>query len=122
FVINEATSAFDAATVARLVDWASQLGLSQALAATVERSVLGKTKEDRLAHQQVLARYRQEVTGTKPFKLERASIERLANLVSSLGLSQDEAARIEREEMGGTKEMIFDYQRADALYSDEVRT
>lgn len=121
-VMSEFGAPLTPALVGRLADQANKLGLNQAQAATVERSILGGTKEERLAYFEALTRYRQEVERIMVRGLDRNSIARLADFGQMLGLSQEEVAKLEREEIGDTKEMIFAYQLANERYTSEVRT
>jgi len=75
----------------------STLGLSQEDAATIEQEVMGDTKE--------AIWYRKEVEKAWANKqLNRESAAYLTRLVGNLDLDRDDAAAIEREVMGCTKE------------------
>jgi len=95
--------ALNKAEVDRLEALATQLGIDGEQAASVERVVLGETKEAVL-----LRRYREAVAmvweGGSLSALEATWLRALAG---ELGLARDQAADTEREIMGATKEGVF---------------
>lgn len=121
-VKREANQPFTSALVARLADQARKLGLNQANTASVERALLGRTREERLAHDEALARYREEIIQSFARGLKRPQLVRLADLAHTLGLSEEEAAQIESRELGSTKERLFAHQQANERYTQEVKT
>src|SRR6266567_3025682 len=89
---------------------ARTLGLSSNEVTTIERQVMGGTKESILEIQgrrDALADYSKAVRKIQPKQLTLQQVNELAAQARSSGLSSDEAAGIEREIMGGTKEELL---------------
>ncbi len=98
----------DEAKIEKLTRLASDISLAQEQIATIEREVMGDTKETiwacQVAHEHQ-EQYRREVEKAWAKKqLNRESAAYLTGLVDSLDLDRDKAATIEREVMGDTKE------------------
>jgi hypothetical protein len=86
--------------VDRLNTFADQLGLDKDQAWEVERLILGNSKESILSHQ-----YRDAVEMVwADGDLNRLEAEWLGELADGLGLDQDQAAYLEREIIGATRE------------------
>jgi hypothetical protein len=89
---------------------AHMLGLSSNEVTTIEHQVMGGTKESILEIQRrrdALADYSKVVKKIQPKQLTQQQVNELAAQARSSGLSSDEAAGIEREIMGGTKEELL---------------
>ena len=102
--------------LAELAAQANKFGLSRDEVATIERQVIGDTKEviwERQCRRNDVNEYRAVVRRAwEPNRtLTPAQLAELATQVTRLGLSQGEAIAIEREIMGDTKERIDERQR-----------
>ncbi len=95
------------AQVNELSAQASRLGLSKDEAAAIEREIMGHSKEG-ILHYAALAEYRMLVARAWTGRmLTRMQVDDLTVQMNRLGLRKDEAAAIEREVMGDTKEGIL---------------
>lgn len=93
-----------------------RLDLSAKQAEKIEREELGDTLGGRLTAQVSAATddYREAVRRTLANEfLEVAHLDLLSQTAERLGLSRNEAAKIEREILGDAKEIVFDRQRAE---------
>jgi hypothetical protein len=117
-----------------LDDHIKELGLSVSNASTIEREVMGETKEailerqERSAEEQVV----EERTAAKEQyhnaveeawadnHLSGGDTQRLGALVSQLNLSRDTAVSIERDVMGDTKEAILERQELAAREREQL--
>lgn len=109
----EPTKKLTQAQVKELRAFAQKLGLSTEAATSIEREITGQPAPEILRQQHFadLARYRTEVSKAWLDRtLTAPKMDYLSGLSARLGLSQDEAAVIERETMGDTKEAIWTRQ------------
>jgi WD40 repeat protein len=96
-----------------LNDLANQLGLSEEQRAEIERQVLSATIGE--IHERQREEYREAVEEAwKDRKLSRAEVDRLGAFANDLGL-EEEAAGIEREVLGATREEILPQQYHEAV-------
>ena len=105
----------DEAKIEKLTRLASDISLAQEQIATIEREVMGDTKEAiwarQVAHEHQ-EQYRREVEKAWAKKeLNTESKAYLTGLVDSLDLDREEAATIERAVMGNTKEARWERYR-----------
>ncbi len=113
----------DEAKIEKLTRLASDISLAQEQIAAIEREVMGDTKEaicSRQVAREHQKRYRGEVKAAWASQLTREKVIFLSGLMSTLGLSQEEAATIERKVMGDVKEAIWARQVAYEQYLSEV--
>jgi actin-like ATPase involved in cell morphogenesis/chorismate mutase len=103
----------DEIKIAQLTTLANDLGLTEDQAADIEREVMGETKEEIFSQQKAFEQYHLAVeVAWAERRLDEAKAEQLKALANRLGLTEDQAADIEREVMGETKEAIFAHQVA----------
>ncbi len=111
----------DEIKITQLSTLANDLGLTEDQAADSERKVMGETKEAIFAHQVALEQYHKAVEEAwAERRLDEAKVEQLKALANKLGLNDDQAAGVEREVMGETKEAIFARQVAIEQYHKAV--
>jgi molecular chaperone DnaK (HSP70) len=100
--------------VERLAKLAREIRLDEGTAAAIEREVLGDLKE-RIYKRQLDAQreqYRQAVRVVwEDKRLTSAEVTQLSTLVQNLGLDQAQAASIENEIMGGTKDEMLEWSK-----------
>ncbi len=96
----------DQAKLERLTALAKELALSKEQVAQIERKVMSDTKEV-IFDSQRQERYRKAVEAEwRDKKLDGTKIIQLSTLANDLGLTEDQAADIEREVMGETKKVL----------------
>jgi cell division ATPase FtsA len=104
-----ATQRLTQAQVEELANLANRLGISIENVATIERQIMGDTKENILMrYQAALEQYRRTVAGVWKGKgLAPSAVNDLTEQVRMLNLSREEAESIERSVMGDTKDRLL---------------
>ncbi|HKP51295.1 MAG TPA: Hsp70 family protein [Chloroflexia bacterium] len=88
----------------RLSALATQLGLDTVQAASIEKGMLGDTKEEVVRRLAAESSYDAALRQTQPGKMSGSEVKKLLALAGQLGLTPEQVQRIERGAIGRSKE------------------